>query len=323
MLGPIVVLAWGTYLVAGGDIKLGALMAFYILLAYLYQPVQDLASVNIEIQSAMASVNRIFEYLDLKPAVVEDANPVSLEAVTGRLQFDGVRFWYEDNGFVLDIGQLVIAPGETVAVVGPSGAGKTTLINLLLRFFDPQEGSVRIDDLDIRRMRLHSLRGSIGLVEQSPVLFKGTVFDNIAYANAAATKDEVQQAASVANIADFIDGLDAGYQTEVGERGVTLSGGERQRICLARALLKDPPILILDEATSALDSRSEQLIQQALRRVLVNKTAIIIAHRLATVRFADRILVMENGRIAASGSHEQLMSDSDTYRELASNQMIA
>jgi len=323
MMGPIVVLAWGTYLVAGGSIKLGALMAFYILLAYMYQPVQDLASVNVEIQAAMASVHRVFEYFDLEPSVAEDRHPVSLESVTGALEFKDVRFWYEANGFVLDIGGLNIQPGETVAVVGPSGAGKTSLINLILRFFDPQEGSVLLDGIDIKRLRLHELRRSIGLVEQSPMLFKGTIFDNIAYSDADASTDEVVAAAQVANIAGFIESLESGYQTQVGERGVTLSGGEKQRVCLARALLKQPPILILDEATSALDSKSEQLIQQALRRVLVDKTAIIIAHRLATVRFADRILVMENGRIAASGKHEQLMSDSDTYRELASNQMIA
>lgn len=323
MLGPIVLLAWGTYLVADGSIKLGALIAFYLLLTYLYQPVQDLASINVEIQSALASVYRIFEYLDLEPAVVEDPNPVCPKQITGAVEFNSVRFWYEEDGFVLDIEHLKIEPGETIAVVGPSGAGKTSLINLLLRFFDPQEGSVLIDGIDIKRLGLHTLRGSIGLVEQSPVLFKSTIFDNIAYSNSGATAERVKHAARVANIADFIESLDQGYQTPVGERGDTLSGGERQRICLARALLKDPPILILDEATSALDSKSERLIQQALRGVLVNKTAIIIAHRLATAQFADRILVMENGRIAASGTHEQLMTDSATYRELAVNQMIA
>lgn len=323
MLGPIVLLAWGTYLVADGSIKLGALIAFYLLLTYLYQPVQDLASINVEIQSALASVYRIFEYLDLEPAVVEDPNPVCPKQINGAVEFNSVRFWYEEDGFVLDIEHLKIEPGETIAVVGPSGAGKTSLINLLLRFFDPQEGSVLIDGIDIKRLGLHTLRGSIGLVEQSPVLFKSTIFDNIAYSNSGATAERVKHAARVANIADFIESLDQGYQTPVGERGDTLSGGERQRICLARALLKDPPILILDEATSALDSKSERLIQQALRSVLVNKTAIIIAHRLATAQFADRILVMENGRIAASGTHEQLMTDSATYRELAVNQMIA
>ncbi|MDH3891208.1 MAG: ABC transporter ATP-binding protein/permease [candidate division Zixibacteria bacterium] len=323
MLGPIVVLAWGTYLVAGGSVKLGALIAFYLLLTYLYQPVQDLASINVEIQSALASVYRIFEYLDLEPAVVEDSSPICPKQVHGQVEFNEVRFWYEEDGFVLDIERLNVQPGETVAVVGPSGAGKTSLINLLLRFFDPQKGSVLIDGIDIKRLGLHKLRGSIGLVEQSPVLFKSTIFENIAYANSGATAEQVQNAARVANIADFVDALDNGYQTEVGERGVTMSGGERQRICLARALLKDPPILILDEATSALDSTSEQLIQQSLRSVLTDKTAIIIAHRLATVQFADRILVMENGRIAASGTHDQLMTDSDTYRELAANQMIS
>lgn len=323
MLGPIVLLAWGTYLVADGSIKLGALIAFYLLLTYLYQPVQDLASINVEIQSALASVYRIFEYLDLEPAVVEDPNPVCPKQINGAVEFNSVRFWYEEDGFVLDIEHLKIEPGETIAVVGPSGAGKMSLINLLLRFFDPQEGSVLIDGIDIKRLGLHTLRGSIGLVEQSPVLFKSTIFDNIAYSNSGATAERVKHAARVANIADFIESLDQGYQTPVGERGDTLSGGERQRICLARALLKDPPILILDEATSALDSKSERLIQQALRSVLVNKTAIIIAHRLATAQFADRILVMENGRIAASGTHEQLMTDSATYRELAVNQMIA
>lgn len=323
MLGPVVVLAGGTYLVADGSIKLGALVAFYILLSYLYQPVQDLASANVEIHAAMASVHRIFEYLDLPPAVLEVEAAVAPSPVRGEIVFEDTQFTYGDGEFSLDIPSLTIRPRETVAIVGHSGAGKTTLINLILRFFDPDRGRITIDGVDLRQWSLAHLRRSVGLVEQSPVLFRGTLLENIAYAQPKASRQQVEAVARVANIHDFVAALPRGYDTLVGERGVTLSGGEKQRVCLARALLEDPAILVLDEATSALDAQSEHLIQQALRVVLTDKTAVVIAHRLATVRFADRILFMENGRIVDAGSHEQLLSTSVAYRDLATRQMMA
>lgn len=322
MLGPVVVLAWGTYLIAGGTMKLGALMAFYMLLTYLYEPVQDLASINVDVQAAMASVKRVFEFLDLPPAVEQAADPVGLKDVKGAIRLENVNFRYNETGFGIRDVSLDIRPGETVAVVGPSGAGKTTLINLIMRFFDPESGRITLDGVDLKQIELKSLRRYISLVDQDPMLFKMSVFDNIAYSDATAGREDVEQAARVANIHDFIAGLGNGYDTEVGERGVTVSGGEKQRLCLARAVLSNPPVIILDEATSALDSKSEELIQQALKTLLVGKTAIIVAHRLATVRHADRIIVMDGGRIVDEGTHDGLVDSSPLYRELASKQLL-
>ncbi|UCE23411.1 MAG: ABC transporter ATP-binding protein [Candidatus Zixiibacteriota bacterium] len=322
MLGPVVVLAWGTYLIAGGSMKLGALVAFYMLLTYLYGPVQDLASINVDVQAAMASVNRVFEYLDLPPAIDEDPQPVVLQDVRGALRMENVHFRYDDSGFEVSDLNLDIKPGETVAIVGPSGSGKTTVINLILRFFDPDSGRITVDEIDLKRIELKSLRRSISLVDQDPTLFKMSVFDNIAYSDQNATTDTVERAARIANIHDFVIGLKNGYDTEVGERGVTVSGGEKQRLCLARAVLRDPPVIILDEATSSLDSKSEELIQQALKELLTNKTAVIVAHRLATVRHADRIIVMDRGRIVDEGTHDGLLNSSALYRDLASKQLM-
>lgn len=321
MLGPIIVLSWGTYLIAGGSMKLGALMAFYMLLTYFYSPIQDLASVNIQVQTAMASVNRIFEYLDYPPTVVESAVPVKLERARGIIEFRDVSFQYEKNGFKLERFKLKIGAKEKLAIVGPSGSGKTTLINLVMRFYDPDTGEIILDGINLKDLALSSLRSNIALVDQDPLLFRASIFDNITYAKSDATMDEVTAAAKIANIHDFIAALPEGYQSQVGERGVTLSGGEKQRICLARAIIKNPSVLILDEATSALDSRSEYLIQEALQNILVDKTAIIIAHRLATVQFADRIIVIDQGKIAEEGKHESLMQNSPLYRELASKQI--
>ena len=322
MVGPIVVLAWGTYLVADGSIQLGKLIAFYILLSYLYSPIRDLAAINIEVQAAMASVYRIFEYLDLPPAIEEDPHPVVLPHVKGAVSLKNVGFSYGGSGFRLDRLNLDIKPHEKVAIVGPSGSGKTTLINLIMRFFDPDSGAILIDGVDLRQLASKTLRENVALVDQEPLLFKSTIFENIAYADPGATMDDVVTAAKIANIHDFIETQDNGYQTEVGERGVTLSGGEKQRMCLARAILKNPPILILDEATSSLDSNSEQLIQEALQRVLVDKTAIIIAHRLSTVQHVGRIITLDGGRIVAEGTHRELLDKSPLYRELASKQLM-
>jgi ABC-type multidrug transport system fused ATPase/permease subunit len=322
MIGPIVVLAWGTYLVAGGSIKLGALMSFYILLSYLYSPIKDLASINVEVQAAMASVDRIFEYLDVPQAIRENPRPVTLSRISGSIGIINVCHHYEDSGFRMDNLSLDIKSHEKIAIVGPSGSGKTTMINLIMRFFDPDSGTITIDGVDIRKLPLQTLRKNIGLVDQEPLLFKTTIYNNIAYANPKASLDEVIKAAEIANIHNFISSLKEGYNSEVGERGVTLSGGEKQRLCLARAILIDPPILILDEATSSLDSNSEQLIQEALKRVLVDKTAIMIAHRLSTVKHADRIITLDNGRIVAEGTHAELLDKSPLYRELASKQLM-
>jgi ATP-binding cassette, subfamily B, putative efflux pump len=321
MIGPIVVLSAGAYLVASGVMKLGALIAFYVLIAYLYSPVQGLAFARIEISLAMASVNRVFEYLDIPPEVEEDPEPTVISRARGTIELRNVAFGYDDNAFRLDDFDLLIHAGETLAIVGPSGSGKTTLISLIMRFFDPERGAITIDGVDLRKLSLTSLRDNIALVDQDPLLFNASIADNIAYSNPDADKEQIIRAARIANIHDFIEGLPDGYNSRVGERGVTMSGGERQRICLARAILKDPPILILDEATSALDSISEQLIQDALDKILADKTAIIIAHRLATVQRADRIITLKDGKIVDQGTHQELLEKSALYQELAQKQL--
>lgn len=322
-LGPIIVLCAGAYLVAVGTMQLGQLFAFYMYLSLLYSPVQSLAGSRIEVAAAMASVERIFEYLDLPPAVEEDPAPVRIGKIRGDIKLTEMSFSYGDSNFRIENLNLHIPAGETLALVGPSGSGKTTIINLIMRFYDPDSGIVAVDGVDLRRLSLQTLRDNIALVDQDPLLFNMTIGENIAYSDPAATSEQVQRAARIANIHDFISGLPHGYDSMVGERGVTLSGGEKQRICLARALLKDPPILILDEATSALDSISEQLIQDALDKVLVGKTAIIIAHRLATVQRADRIIALDGGRIVAQGTHSELLGSSALYQELSHKQLRA
>jgi ABC-type multidrug transport system fused ATPase/permease subunit len=294
-----------------------------VLLTFLYTPILGLASINIEVQSAMASVDRVFEYLDIPPSVKEDREPVTLHKSEGAIEFDNVCFSYGSGGFRFDNLSLKISAKEKVAIVGPSGAGKTTVINLIMRFFDPESGTVSLDGIDLRELSIKSLRDNITIVDQDPLLFRTSVFENIAYSDPDVDRDSVLEAGKIANIHDFISALPDGYDSEVGERGVTLSGGEKQRVCLARAIIKDPAVLILDEATSALDSRSEELIQQALGRILVDKTAIIIAHRLATVRHADRIIVLDNGKVVDEGTHQQMMDNCLLYRELASKQLRA
>jgi len=321
MIGPIVVLSWGTYLIAGGTMKLGALMAFYMLLTYLYSPIQGLSSVFIEVHSAMASVNRVFEYLDISPVVVEARDAVIPAEIRGEIVLDKVNFSYNSGMEIIKNLSLHIKEKEKIAIVGPSGSGKTTLINLIMRFEDPQFGKIIIDGVDLRRLSLKEYRARIGLVDQDPVLFGTSIFNNIAYSCSDAGREDVIRAAKIANVHNFISGLPDGYDTEVGERGVTLSGGEKQRICLARAILRDPSILILDEATSALDSRSEHLIQEALKNILQDKTTIIIAHRLATIQHADRIIAIDSGQIVDEGKHEDLMEKSALYRELARRQL--
>lgn len=322
MAGPIVVLGWGVYLVATGSMKLGELIAFYILLTYLYGPIHSLAQTGIQVKSLMASVDRVFEYLDIPPAVTETASPVSLANPRGEIELRHVAFKHPDSGFGLNDFSLTIKAGEKVAIVGPSGSGKTTVLNLMMRFFDPDTGTVSLDGVDLKQLAFTSLRSTVALVDQDPLLFKGTIASNLAYGVPNATHEQIGEAARAANIHDFISALPQGYESEVGERGVTVSGGEKQRLCLARAILVNPKVLLLDEATSALDSASEQLIQDSLDRNLREKTAVIVAHRLSTVRHVDRIVVLEAGRIVDQGTHDQLISRCRLYQELAAKQLV-
>ncbi len=322
-MGVIVVLSVGSYLIVIEQLTTGKLFAFFLVMAWMNNLVQGLASARVELQAIMASVDRVFAYLDVPVDIVDAASAVTLQAVRGEVRFDNVGFSYDEKGFKVERLNLTIAPREKIAIVGPSGGGKSTIVNLIMRFYDPHQGSVLLDGVDLRRLSLKSLRDHVALVDQEPLLFNGTIRENIAYGLTEATREQVVAAAKVANVHEFISSLPAGYETLVGERGVTLSGGEKQRLCLARAVIKDPAVLILDEATSALDSISERLIQDALEKVVVDKTAIIIAHRLATVQKADRILTLKDGRIIDEGTHSELLQRSPIYRELAEKQFVS
>ncbi len=322
-MGVIVVLSVGSYLIVIEQLTTGKLFAFFLVMAWMNNLVQGLASARVELQAIMASVDRVFAYLDEPVDIVDAAGAVTLKAVRGEVRFDNVGFSYDEKGFSIERFNLTIAPREKIAIVGPSGGGKSTIVNLIMRFYDPQQGSVLLDGVDLRQISLKSLRDHIALVDQEPLLFNGTIHENIAYGLAEAQREQVIAAAKVANVHEFISSLPGGYETLVGERGVTLSGGEKQRLCLARAVIKDPAVLILDEATSALDSISERLIQDALEKVVVDKTAIIIAHRLATVQKADRILTLKEGRIIDEGTHSELLQRSPVYRELAEKQFVS
>jgi ATP-binding cassette subfamily B protein len=295
-------------------------VSYIAAVAMLIDPISLVTSNYNEFKQGEASVDRIFELLQLRPSVVEKPDAIALQTVTGKVEFRNVTFGYQSTIPVLSNLNLLVEPGEIIALVGTSGAGKTTLVNLIPRFYDPQGGQILIDGTDISKVTLKSLRRQIGIVPQETMLFAGTVADNIAFGQTEIDLNRVKRAAKVANADGFISQLPEGYNTLVGERGINLSGGQRQRIAIARAVLLDPRILILDEATSALDSESENLVQQALERVMRDRTVFIIAHRLATVRRADRILVMESGRILEAGNHDQLLAKGDRYAQFYAQQ---
>lgn len=315
-----VILWYGGYSVVTGVISAGSLIAFLIYAINLSNPVKRLSQVYGNIQKAMAAGDRVFAILDTEPEVKEKTNAKPLPEVKGHVEFDHVSFSYDGEKKAITDLSLTVNPGQIVAIVGPSGAGKTTVANLLPRFYDVAEGSLRIDGIDVRDVTFQSLREQIGLVPQDTMLFNATIKDNILYGRLDATDDEVFEAAKAANALEFIDKLPDGMQTLVGERGNSLSGGQRQRIAIARAILKNPKILILDEATSALDTESEKLVQEALERLMKGRTAFVIAHRLSTIKNADRIVVLKQGRIEEFGTHEQLLNRDGLYRHLYSVQ---
>lgn len=317
---PVLVVWYGVELIIDDQLTVGQLTQFLLYLGMFYFPLQRLSELTVVLGNSLAAIERIFEYFDTQPQVLERAGARSPEPVKGRLQFDRVCFSYDRGRPVLHEVSLDIAPGETLAFVGPSGSGKSTLANLVPRFYDPDAGALRLDGVDLRDFRLDALRRCIGIVNQETVLFSGTVLENLMLARPEATREQAEAALEAANASGFVNALPEGILTEIGERGAVLSGGQKQRIAIARAFLKDPRILILDEATSSLDSRSEQRIQQALARLLRARTAIVIAHRLSTVLDADRIAVVDEGRVVELGRHAELLARGGLYARLYAEQ---
>lgn len=315
--------ALGGWLVIRGEITVGTLLAFIGYVGSLFGPVTGLTGIYQTLRRAAVSLDIIYSILDAEDDLKDAPDAKDVTHVQGEVQFDNVSFAYRDEEKVIDSVNLVVRPGETVALVGPSGAGKSTMMALLQRLYDPTEGAIRVDGQDVRTLKQRSLRKHIGVVLQEAVLFNDTVRANIAYAKPHASMDEVIAAAKAANAHSFIMKLPDGYDTVVGERGGILSGGQKQRIAIARAILKNPAILVLDEATSALDAESESLVQQALERLMEERTTFVIAHRLSTVVNADRILVMKDGQIMESGTHAELIRQGGHYASLVEKQTEA
>ncbi len=326
VFGTIVFVLWlGAHAVLEGTMTGGDLGQFILYASIVAGSIGALSEVMGEAQRAAGATERLLELLSVKSSIQNPAKPLALPARTASgaaLALSDVTFSYPSRPetAALQHLSLSIQPGETVAVVGPSGAGKTTLFQLFLRFYDPQSGSITLDGVDIRQLDLHTLRDAIGIVPQDTVIFSADAMENIRYGRAGASDEEVIAAARMAAAHEFIERLPQGYKSFLGERGVRLSGGQRQRIAIARALLKNPPLLLLDEATSALDAESERLVQSALEAAMVGRTTVIIAHRLATVQRADRIIVMEDGKIVETGTHASLVALGGIYANLAALQ---
>jgi len=322
-ISPLIVICFGGYRVITGAMTLGGLIAVTMYLGPLYLPLQRFSDLNVVYANAMAALDRIYEIMDEKPEIVSAPDAVELTQVEGGVEFDRVNFSYDQKCPVLSDVSFRARPGEKIALVGPSGSGKTTLVSLIPRFYDVSAGAVRIDGRDVRDITVKSLRQHIGMVLQDPILFSGTIRENILYGRPTATDDEVMEASRAANALDFILSLPNGFDTEVGERGSCLSGGQKQRVTIARAFLKDPKILILDEATASLDPESECLIQAAMKRLVAGRTTFIIAHRLSTIVNADRILVLSAGRVVECGTHQELLANGGLYRDFHRKQFAS
>jgi ATP-binding cassette subfamily B protein len=314
--GTALVFFFGFRAVFKGDITIGALIVLINYIAAIYSPLEAISSTVGSMHQHFVALNSSFELLDLEPEITERADAIELDRARGAVKYEQVHFAYQGRANTLRDVSFDVAAGRRVAIVGPTGAGKTTLISLLIRFYDPREGRILIDGTDIRRLSLKSLRSQISLVLQEPLLFSGTIAENIRYGRLDASLDEVVEAARAANAHDFISRLPDAYETVLGEGGARLSGGERQRICVARAFIKDAPILVLDEPTSSIDSKTENVILDALEELMEDRTSFMIAHRLSTIRDADLILVMNHGELVQQGTHDELVEAEGLYRQL-------
>ena len=306
-------------MVAHGNMTIGEFVAFYTYLGMMLNPIIQLSGLSTVISNGLVGADRIATLLDTIPEIKEAEDPITVDDIKGRIEFNDVSFAYNGKPVVKNF-SLRINPGQKIALVGPSGSGKSTIANLILRFYDINNGSITVDGNDIRKLGIESYRSKIGVVLQEPFLFSGSIEENIAYARRDAEKVDIYRAAKMANVEEFVNGLEKGYQTEIGENGTMISGGQKQRIAIARAILKDPRILILDEATSALDTVSEYLVQDALDNLMRDRTTVIIAHRLSTVKNADLIVVMKDGEIKQLGNHSTLISQDGIYREMYTTQ---
>ncbi len=321
-LGTVIVLIAGPLLALQTGLKIADVVAFLLYLNLFYAPIVTLTRVAEDMQQALAGAERVFEVLDTQPDIKDAPNARAVGRLSGTVQFERVNFAYRDGQPVLREISFKIEAGRMLALVGPTGVGKTTLSALIARFYDPQDGRILIDGIDIRELTLESLRNQLSLVLQDVFLFNGTIAENIAYGCDDASREDIARAAGVACIAEYIEGLPEGYDTVIGERGVRLSGGQKQRISIARAILRDSPILILDEATASVDTETETEIQEAISKIAGTRTLIVIAHRLSTVRRADQILVLDEGRIAEQGRHDELIARHGLYAKLCREQIL-
>lgn len=319
-VGTCIVLWYGGILTIGGGITLGILVAFLAYVTLFFRPIVNLTTFYNTVQSAMAAAERIFETMDIRPEIADAPDAIELPRVKGRIAFQNISFGYNPSDPVLKSIEFSVEPGKTLAIVGPTGAGKSTIVRLLSRFYESQSGTITVDGYDVKNVTLKSLHNQMGIVLQEPFLFSGTIMENVRYGKLDATDEEVKNIAKLVGAHEFITSLPDGYETEVGERGMRLSVGQRQLISFARALLRDPPILILDEATSSLDPYTELKIKRGLSALLKTRTSLVIAHRLSTVRNADNIIVVNDGEIVEEGNHRELMKRKGLYHRLYTKQ---